>query len=71
MGELEIANRYLMRVKQFTEERPKNTVPGFCIYTAYTAAFDYEAKNPKPTATVTLNYHEFMMTIHFGILIIG
>ena len=48
----EIANRYLMRVKQFTEEK----APAFCIYTAYTFSFDYEAKNPKPTATVILNY---------------
>ena len=45
-----------MRVKQFSEEKAKNTVPEFCIYTAYTFSFDYEAKTPKPTATVTLNY---------------
>ena len=30
----EIANIYLMRVKQFTEQKAKNTVPEFCIYTA-------------------------------------
>jgi len=52
----EIASRYFMRVKQFTEEKTKNTVPEFCIYTAYTFSFDYEALNTKPTATVTLNY---------------
>ena len=52
----EIASRYSMRVKQFTEEKAKPTVPGFCIYTVYTFSFDCEAKNPKPTATVTLNY---------------
>ena len=59
----EIANRYFMRIKKFSEEKSffnykaKNTVPEFCIYTstAYTFSFDYEAKTPKPVATVTLN----------------
>ena len=57
----EIANRYLMRVKQFSEEKAKNTVPEFCIYTSYTFSFDYEAKNPKPTATVTLNGRDVLV----------
>ena len=45
-----------MRIKKFSEEKAKSTVPEFCIYTAYTFSFDYEAMNPKPIATITLNY---------------
>ena len=52
----EIAHEYLMRVKKYTKENATSTVPNFCIYTAYVYSFDYEPQNPKPTATVILNF---------------
>ena len=52
----EIAHEYLMRVKKYTKENATSTVPNFCIYTAYVFSFDYEPQNPKPTATVILNF---------------
>ena len=43
----EIANRCLMRIKKFSEEKAKSTVPEFCIYTAYTFALIL-TRNSKP-----------------------
>ena len=45
-----------MRVKKYSKTKATTTVPDFCICTAYTFSFDYEPKNPKPTATVILNF---------------
>ena len=52
----EIAHEYLMRIKKYTKENATSTVPNFCICTAYVFSFDYEPQNPKPTATVILNF---------------
>ena len=52
----EIAHEYLMRVKKYSKVKATDTVPNFCIYTAYVYSFDYEPQNPKPTATVVLNF---------------